>query len=92
MVNFNIPVEKIENDIKRYYKFTIEKGASPKSAWLASIVVTNREGKTVQVMAEAFSSLAPAKRWSADQVDRSRLPWVETAEKALTATHEVKVR
>lgn len=93
MVTKQVPVPAIENDSKRYYKFEIIKNENKGGAWLATILVSNREGKTVEFSAEAFSSLAPAKRWSAEFVGRSRLPWNEIVEKkAYSATHEVKVK
>lgn len=82
----------IENDKKRYYKFSINKNQEKGGSWLASYVVTNREGAIVEVGAEAFSSSAPAKRWSASLVGRSRLGWDITEDKkSLSSAIDVKL-
>jgi hypothetical protein len=89
-VTFNAP--PIENDKKRHYKFAIIKNQEKGGSWLAQYTVTNREGFMVETGAEAFSSSAPAKRWSATLVGRSRLTWdVSDDKKVLGAVHDVKL-
>lgn len=88
-VTFNAP---IENDKKRHYKFAIIKNQEKGGSWLAHYTVTNREGSLVETGAEAFSSSAPAKRWSATLVGRSRLTWdVSDDKKVLGVVHDVKL-
>jgi len=82
----------IENDKKRYYKFSIVKNQEKGGSWLAHYTVTNREGSLVETGAEAFSSSAPAKRWSASLVGRSRLTWdISEDKKVLTSAIDVKL-
>lgn len=82
----------IENDKKRYYKFSVIKNQEKGGSWLAQYTVTNREGSLVETGAEAFSSSAPAKRWSANVVGRSRLTWVVSEDKKnLDAVVDVKL-
>ncbi len=73
-IKYNFKHE-IDNDKKRYYKFNIAKNLEKGGSWHASYVVTNREGSMTEVGSEAFSSSAPAKRWCAGLVGRSRLGW-----------------
>lgn len=88
-VTFDSP---IENDKKRHYKFSIVKNLEKGGSWLAQYTVTNREGSLVEAGAEAFSSSAPAKRWSAGVVGRSRLTWdVSEDKKILNAVIDVKL-
>lgn len=57
---------------KTDYFFAVKKNLDKGGAWLA-IVSGEVNGSILK--AAAFSSAAPAKRWAAEQIDRSRLPW-----------------
>ena len=81
----------IENDKKRYWKFNISKNLEKGGSWHASYTVTNREGSLVEVGAEAFSSSAPAKRWCAGLVGRSRLGW-DVAENKMSMTTAIDIK
>ena len=88
-LTFNSP---IENDKKRHYTISIIKNLDKGGSWLASYAVTNREGSVVEIGAEAFSSSAPAKRWCAGLVGRSRLTWeISEDKKTLTSVIDVKL-
>lgn len=83
--------EPIENDKNHHYKFTIDKNQDKGGSWLASYTVTNRVGALIKFGAEAFSSSAPAKRWCAGQVSRSRLGWdVSEDKKSLSTVIDIK--
>lgn len=84
--------EPIENDKTHHYKFSIEKNQDKGGSWLASYSVTNRMGSLVKLGVEAFSSSAPAKRWCASKVGRSRLGWDITEDKkSLSTAVDIKV-
>ena len=55
---------------KTNYFFAVKKNLDKGGAWLA-IVSDEINGPILK--AAAFSSAAPAKRWAAEQIDRSRL-------------------
>lgn len=73
---------------KQPYYFTVAKNLDKGGAWLATIRL-EPDGNLVR--AAAFSSAAPAKRWAAEAIDRSRLPWIVSEDgKSMTATAEFK--
>ena len=70
------------------YFFAVRKNLDKGGAWLA-IVSDEINGPILK--AAAFSSAAPAKRWAAEQIDRSRLPWeVSEDGKSMTAVAQFK--
>ena len=77
---------------KLIHKFSIKKNELPSGAWLASMSVQDSSGHVTVTHFQAWSSAAPAKRWAAGLVDRSRLTWdVSEDKKSMTAELEVKV-
>ena len=73
---------------KTNYFFSVKKNLDKGGAWLA-IVSDETQGPILK--AAAFSSVAPAKRWAAEQIDRSRLPWeVSEDGKSMTAVAQFK--
>ena len=73
---------------KTDYFFAVKKNLDKGGAWLA-IVSGEVNGSILK--AAAFSSAAPAKRWAAEQIDRSRLPWeVSEDGKSMTAVAQFK--
>lgn len=84
--------EKIENDKIHHYKFSIEKNQDKGGSWLATYTVVNRMGALVRLSAEAFSSVAPAKRWCANKINRKSLRWDVTEDKkSMSTVVDVKV-
>ena len=73
---------------KTNYFFSVKKNLDTGGAWLA-IVSDETQGPILK--AAAVSSAAPAKRWAAEQIDRSRLPWeVSEDGKSMTAVAQFK--
>lgn len=79
--------------MKKTYYFKVAKNLDKGGAWLASYSIKEPEVQndgSVKGCA-AFSSAAPAKRWSATVVGRNRLTWVVSEDKkSMTASLEVK--
>lgn len=79
--------------MKRTYHFKIAKNLDKGGAWLASYSIKEPDvanDGSIKGCA-AFSSAAPAKRWTAAVVGRNRLTWdVTDDKKSMTATLEVK--
>jgi hypothetical protein len=79
--------------MKKTYYFKVAKNLDKGGAWLASYSIKEPEVQndgSVKGCA-AFSSAAPAKRWSATVVGRNRLTWVVSEDKkSMTSSLEVK--
>ncbi len=79
--------------VKKTYYFKVAKNLDKGGAWLATYSVKEPDvanDGTIKGCA-AFSSAAPAKRWAASVVDRSRLTWNITEDKkSMTASVDVK--
>jgi hypothetical protein len=77
---------------KNVYYFSIVKNLEKSGAWLAKVEMTEPEQPVRQIVhVSAWSSAAPAKRWAASLVNRSRLSWdVSEDGKSMTSTLEVK--
>ena len=77
---------------KNVYYFSIVKNLEKSGSWLAKVEMTEPDQPVRQLInVSAWSSAAPAKRWAASLVNRSRLNW-DVAEdgKSMTSTLEVK--
>lgn len=62
--------------MKVHYYINIAKNPEQGGAWLATAVGKDREGNIVSNTASAWTTLAKAKKWGANQVGRNRLSWV----------------
>lgn len=75
------------------HSFEVKKNTEKSGAWLAvkvSYIGDGSDGKTVTY--QAWTTQSAAKRWCAQQVGRSRLPWDEVSETHLKATTSEKVK
>lgn len=78
---------------KTIYYFKVAKNLEKGGSWLTSYSVKEPEVPNNGELkgATAWSSAAPAKRWAASVVGRSRLTWdVSEDKKSMTASIEVK--
>jgi hypothetical protein len=69
---------------KLHYYFTVTKNKEKGGAWLAEFVAKDRLGATQKSNCSAWTTIAKAKKWCAEQIGRSRLTWEvqeETPEK-----------
>ena len=79
--------------MKKTYYFKVAKNLDKGGAWLESYSIKEPEVPNDGAVkgCAAFSSAAPAKKWSATIVGRNRLTWVVTEDKkSMTASLEVK--
>lgn len=73
--------------------FEVKKNTEKSGAWLAtqvSFIGDGTDGRSL--VAQAWTTQAAAKRWCAQQVGRSRLPWDEVSDTNLKANYSEKVK
>ncbi len=75
---------------KVQYQVSLVKNQEKGGAWLASVKAVGADD--VPTRYSAWGSLAPAKRWAAEVLNRGRLPWVASEDKkTFNCTVEVKL-
>lgn len=72
--------------------FTVAKNPEKQGAWLATYSFYIGDGTGERgVATTAWTTQAAAKRWSAQQIGRTRLTWTEAGENHFKASQSIKV-
>jgi len=80
--------------LKLNYSFKLAKNQEKSGAWLATVEITGDSDAVPEesVIHSAWTSVAPAKRWCAQMVNRKSIRWTADEEsKVFTANVEVKL-